>query len=245
MTIAEELTDIAKAIGALEGKFVKSDSLYGHFLPSEEEAKFKRLIVEAKTLMDDALGLGNDFAFNLVHTANTMRGGMTGSISLAGVRAARELVEAGAARAAKKAAMPPASVSSAPIKTQYVNSSRIAELRSVRGKFDTTRLTRLCEELNLANEHDCHMSKAMIVRAIADHVPPVFGCANFNEVANNYAGSKSFRGSMQHLQNSLRHIADGALHVQIRATEVLPTPQQVDYRQDLDALLAEVVRLSK
>ena len=50
---------------------------------------------------------------------------------------------------------------------------------------------------------------------------------------------------MQHLNRSMRNIADGILHEQIRSKELLPSPQQVDFRQDLDRLLGEIVRISK
>ena len=87
------------------------------------------------------------------------------------------------------------------------------------------------------------MSVAMLVRAVTDHLPPVFDCKTFAEVANNYAGAKSFRGSMLHLHGSMKNIADAHLHVQVRKSETLPNEAQVDFRADLDALLAEVVRL--
>jgi len=131
-------------------------------------------------------------------------------------------------------------------KRHYVDPSRIAELRSLTGRpLDVSRLVRLCEELNTAHEHDCHMATAMLVRSIVDHVPPIFGVGKFNDVANQYTGAKSFRGSMQHLQESLRNIADAHLHIQIRKTEVLPTEPQVDFRAALDVLLAEIVRIMK
>ena len=50
---------------------------------------------------------------------------------------------------------------------------------------------------------------------------------------------------MANLNSSLRNIADAHLHVQIRQSEILPTQTQVDFRADLDALLAEIVRISK
>lgn len=126
----------------------------------------------------------------------------------------------------------------------YVDPSRIAELHTLTNpKWDAKRLTRLLEELNAVHAADCHMSTAMLVRAIVDHVPPVFGLKTFAEVASNYAGSKSFKGSMQHLQGSLRHIADSHLHVQIRKSEVLPTAPQVDFRSDVDVLIGEVIRV--
>jgi hypothetical protein len=244
MTVAEELECIAEAMDSLESKYVDGGSMLGFHLPSEEDARARRLVVEAKALMDEGLGIANDFSLNLVSTANSMRG-ISGGISLAGLRTARELVSGAAARAARKAAQSTSSPSPAQKASFYVAETRISELKALRARFDMTRLVRLCEELNLAHQAECHMTKAMVVRAIADHVPPIFGCSAFAEVANNYAGSKSFRGSMQHLQSSLRHIADSHLHTQIRMTEILPTAQQVDFAADLDALLAEVIRVEK
>jgi hypothetical protein len=97
--------------------------------------------------------------------------------------------------------------------------------------------------LNIAHVHDCHMTIAMLVRTIVDHVPPVFGCKTFSDVANNYAGSQSFKRSMQHLDRALRNIADAHLHTHIRRRESVPTGAQVAFRQDLDVLLAEVLRV--
>lgn len=128
----------------------------------------------------------------------------------------------------------------------YVDAQRLDQLRSINSSdWDLTRLIRLCEELNIAHEHDTWMTCAMLVRAIVDHVPPVFSCSNFAALANNYAGARSFRQHMQHLDNSLRRVADSYLHIQIRTSEALPTFVQVDFRSGIDALLAEVVRLLK
>jgi hypothetical protein len=78
-----------------------------------------------------------------------------------------------------------------------------------------------------------------------DHVPPIFGFEKFKDLANNYAGSKSFRETMQFLQNAARKIGDGHLHTQIRNREVLPNQNQVNFSSAIDVLLAEVVRISK
>ena len=111
--------------------------------------------------------------------------------------------------------------------------------------YDLTKLIRLCQELNAAYDDDSYMSIGMLVRSIVDHVPPIFSAKTFTEVANNYPGPKSFKSAMRHLDSSLRNAADSFLHVQIRNKEVLPTFQQVDFRADLDHLLAEIVRLLK
>lgn len=131
-------------------------------------------------------------------------------------------------------------------KVQFVDLSRLAALRATKStQWDLTRLIRLCEELNIAYSNDCFMSVAMLVRAILDHVPPIFGKANFAEIANNYAGPSSFKKSMQSLQQSLRNIADLHLHVAVRQQEVLPTASQVDFHKDLDVLLGEIVPILK
>ncbi len=84
----------------------------------------------------------------------------------------------------------------------------------------------------------------MLVRAIVDHVPPIFGQKSFKEVANNYQGSSSFKKSMLHLDQSLRNVADAHLHTHIRQRESLPSQTQVYFAQDLDVLLAEILRLA-
>jgi hypothetical protein len=128
---------------------------------------------------------------------------------------------------------------------EYVSHSRLTELRALRaGAFDLRKLTRLCEEIDLSFRNQCFLAVAALTRALLDHVPPIFNCGSFVEVANSYSsGSKSFKESMQHLQNSARKIGDAHLHVQIRNSESLPTSTQVNFANDLDVLLAEIVRI--
>jgi hypothetical protein len=125
----------------------------------------------------------------------------------------------------------------------YVDLGRIDELRSLSvQRFDLTKLIRFCEELNKCYANNCFLAAAMLTRSIINHVPPIFGYQSFVEVANNY-GSRSFKRSMQNLQNSLRNIADSHLHLPIRNKESLPTRVQVDFSSDIDVLLAEIVRV--
>lgn len=126
----------------------------------------------------------------------------------------------------------------------YVDPDRINEIKSIsNSKYDLSKLVRLCEELNICFAGECYLSIVMLTRAILDHVPPVFNCSNFSEVANNYSGAKSFKQAMQHLENSSRKISDYYLHSQIRNSESLPNVTQIDFSNDLDFLLAEVVRV--
>lgn len=128
---------------------------------------------------------------------------------------------------------------------EYVHENRLNELRSIESNdFDLSKLIRLCEELNSTYQNQNYLSVAMLVRAILDHVPPIFGFKNFTEVSSNYGG-RSLKKSLQNLQNSSRNIADAYLHESIRRKESLPNDTQVDFRNDLDVLLAEIVRILK
>lgn len=127
----------------------------------------------------------------------------------------------------------------------YVEYSRLNELRSLSGKWDLSRLCKLCEELNTSYQSKCFMAVTMLIRGILDHVPPAFGCKNFSEVANQYGGPRSFKESMQRLDESLRPIANGHLHTHLRASESLPTRNQVEFRAELDVLLSEIIRLQR
>lgn len=129
----------------------------------------------------------------------------------------------------------------------FVNPTRIAELKKLKSKdFDLIKLVKLCEELNVVSSAGSHLGSSMLLRAVIDHVPPVFGFQTFAEVANNYnGGTKSFKKSMMVLNSSLRNIADNNIHSQVRAKEVLPTSTQVDFSPELDLLLGEIVRILK
>ena len=237
-----DLTAIAEQIETLEGRFVHSSSS-GYFLSTEDQATFKRLVVEAKSILDAELGHANDFSMNLIHSINLGSGGFLGGPSLAAVKEARQILLGSLNHLRRRHTF--GALQPKPSAPPYIDTTRLAELRGITNKqWDMARLVRLCEELNVANEYGCLMSIAMLVRAILDHVPPIFGYKNFTEVAKNYNGGKSFRGSMQHLDNTLRNVADAHLHQQIRSRESLPSPNQVDFRAGLDVLLAEVVRVA-
>jgi hypothetical protein len=125
--------------------------------------------------------------------------------------------------------------------------SRLVELRMLSSPdLDFRKLVRLCEEINAAYSQHSYYATAMLTRGLLDHVPPVLGFKTFTEVANNYAGGgKSFKETMQHLENASRKVADAHLHMPIRKSETLPTAQQVNCGQQLDVLLSEIVRITK
>lgn len=133
-----------------------------------------------------------------------------------------------------------------PPQKNYIHQDRIKELQAIASdKFDLCKLLKFCEELN-----DCHRANnlfaiILLTRALIDHIPPIFGFKTFNEVVNNYSGTKSFKENMERLNSSCRKIADQHLHTPIRKSESIPTMNQVDFSNDIDVLLAEIHRILK
>jgi len=239
----KELELIANQVASLENKFVSGSSL-GKYLQSEEQACFKRLVAEAISLLDSVLGEENNFSRNIAGTVNSGSGGFIGGPSYACVQETRGLIIGAANHIRRMENLNPKANQAN--QSAYVDSGRLAELKSLTpSKFDLSRLVRLCEELNMAHSAICLMSIAMLVRAIVDHIPPILGQQSFAAVASNYSGTKSFKGSMQRLDTSLRSVADAHLHTQARSREILPTFNQVDFRADLDVLLGEAIWILK
>jgi len=139
-------------------------------------------------------------------------------------------------------------LSSQPVKLStggaFVDPERLSQLKSIKSTiYDLSRLICLCEELDIAYTQECYHAVAMLTRSILDHIPPIFNAKSFAEVANNYSGGRSFKEIAQHLEKSSRKVGDAHLHTQIRAKESLPNQTQVDVRQALDVILAEVIRV--
>lgn len=241
--MADDLESIADQMAELLGQFRDGGNMSGLILPTEHAAKFKRLAIEAKSQIDEALGHANDFSINLISAINSGSGGFVGGPSYAAVNEAAEIVRGAARHTERKRFVPR---NQGPNDLPYVDLSTIEALHSINSdQWDFLRLVELCRELNIVAGNGCHMATAMIVRAITDHVPPVFGCKAFSQVASSYAGSRSFKQHMANLETSLRKVADGFLHTQIRQREVVPTPVQVDFRAAVGELLSEVARIAR
>ena len=127
----------------------------------------------------------------------------------------------------------------------YVDPSRIEELKQIKSKdFDFTKLIEILIELNIAYANSMFLTIPLLIRAIIDHVPPIFKKTTFREVTGAH-GSRSFQENMNNLDRSSRKIADSFLHTIIRNKETLPTEVQVNFKNNLDVLLMEIVRLMK
>lgn len=122
----------------------------------------------------------------------------------------------------------------------FVDPIRIAQLSKINHpEFDLSKLVALCKELNIAYKNNSIFSIAMLMRALIDHVPPIFGQKDFDNVVSQY-GTRSFKEMMAHLSNSMRKVADISLHTHVRKRESIPTGTQVRFQSELDLLLGEI-----
>ena len=123
----------------------------------------------------------------------------------------------------------------------YVDPDRIAELKVIEhSSFDLAKLIRLCEELNVNQAAGNTYSVIMLVRAILDHIPPVFAAKDFAQVASQIGG-KSKKSILDRLERVSRELANVHLHQQIRNKEPLPNPTQMNFSSELDFMLCEVI----
>jgi hypothetical protein len=123
----------------------------------------------------------------------------------------------------------------------YVDTARIQELsRITSDQYDLSKLLRLCNELSAAHEHGLNYSVIMLLRSILDHVPPIFGCSTFAQVASQIGGS-SDKALLSRLEETSRKLADIHLHRQARKKEPALNPTQVNFKSELDFLLGEIV----
>jgi hypothetical protein len=133
--------------------------------------------------------------------------------------------------------------------TSYADEKIVDALRSktANGKFDLTKLLALIDELNENYANENTYACLALIRAIMDHVPPILGCKNFEEVASSYPGwrssSKSNRVStnQSYMQNLLTYKKNGddAMHRPASPHEDLLTMADVPSRVWVNVLLRE------
>lgn len=102
------------------------------------------------------------------------------------------------------------------VPTAYVDEKTIEALlsKSGNGKFDVTKLLALIDELNDNYANENTYSCLALIRAILDHVPPIFGYKSFAEVASSYGSVTWTRTDKDHAKalRDSRGLGDDALH---------------------------------
>lgn len=127
--------------------------------------------------------------------------------------------------------------------TAYIDKNTLLRLNKIQNEnFDLSRLISLCKELDdnysFGNYHSC----AMLLRAILDHIPPIFGKSNFTDVCAQH-GNRSFKDIVRPLNETAKKIGDDYLHSQISKKVLAVTKTQVSFQANLDSLLNEAASI--
>jgi hypothetical protein len=128
-------------------------------------------------------------------------------------------------------------------RTVYLEKNTLLRLKKIESPdFDLSRLISFCKELDdnysLENYHSC----GMLLRAILDHIPPIFSKTSFADVCSQYGG-KSFKEIIRPLNETAKKIGDDYLHTQINKKVLAVTKTQVSFQANLDMLLNEIAAI--
>ncbi len=131
-------------------------------------------------------------------------------------------------------------------KLPFISVERIQELHNLKkkSKFDLSKLIELCNEINFNYYNEYYYAVGMLIRAIIDHIPPIFSQRTFEEVIA-YHGNQSFKENARILDKQIRKISDRYLHEPISSHEDLANQQQVNVIPNLDSLLGDVIKKLK
>jgi len=123
----------------------------------------------------------------------------------------------------------------------YIDKSIIDELGQLKNpNFDMKKILRFCEEINFNYMNRNWISVTLLIRALINHIPPIFGFRAFNQVVSN--SSRSVKELLAPLDETLRDIADLHTHNLIRKKESLPTEKQIEpFKANLEVLLQEII----
>jgi hypothetical protein len=123
-----------------------------------------------------------------------------------------------------------------------VNPALIERLRAqVSSEFDLSLLSELCREINSSFSAGNNVATVLLMRAVLNYVPPVFGQDTFEQVAAHCG--KSLKESFNTLETGLRKVADFHTHRRIDKLDSYPSPAQMEpFKPQFELLLQEVVR---
>jgi len=120
----------------------------------------------------------------------------------------------------------------------YVKKEIVESFRKKRGKFNYGKLFTLLKELNKNFQENNPYSALALIRAILDHIPPLFGTNDFSIVASNYKWGSTDKKYMKQLLNT-KAVADDVLHRQISGKQDLISMDAIPNPILINTLLQE------
>ena len=127
------------------------------------------------------------------------------------------------------------------LNSSFLNIEVLDDLKKIENsKFDIKKLVRFCEELNDSYSRANYLSCALLIRAVMNHIPPIFNAEKFSQVVAN--SGRSVKAVLSHLESQARPIADLHTHFLIRSREQVPTKHQIEpYKPSFEILIQEVI----
>jgi hypothetical protein len=134
----------------------------------------------------------------------------------------------------------PATLVEAVSPSRYVDAKVIADLKAglSRSSWAGQKLLSLLEELNHNHAQGHPYATHALLRAVLDHIPPIFGYTSFNQVAESYPWGQTDNRYMRKLL-AFKLQADDALHRQIGRRADRLDLEDLPQRRAVNRLLAE------
>lgn len=131
------------------------------------------------------------------------------------------------------------------INNNFIEESIIINLRAVSNpNFDLRKLIQFCEELNSNYKTNNFLSCILILRAVLNYVPPIFGYHSFAQVVSQ--SGRSLKDIFGVLENECRKVADLHTHLPISKNESLPTKNQIEpFKVQFEILIVEIYKTLK
>ena len=127
------------------------------------------------------------------------------------------------------------------INDSFVDQGLFEKLSSINSKkFDLKKLLKFIIELNHSYQCEHYLSSVLLIRAVMNHIPPIFNATSFSQVVAN--SKRSIKSILSILEDGARPIADLHTHMMIRKMEPIPTINQVEpYKAAFELLLNEII----
>ena len=123
----------------------------------------------------------------------------------------------------------------------FINEKIIEELENLNNpRFDTIKLLQYLKEVNKSYDEENFLSCILLLRAVLNYIPPVFGHSTFSQVVSQ--SGRSLKDVFSFLEEGLRKIADLHTHRVISSNEYLPTNSEISpYKPQFEILIQEVI----
>jgi len=124
----------------------------------------------------------------------------------------------------------------------FVDATLVARIASFSSQpFNLTKLVRFAVELNENYRRSNYLSCALLIRAVINHVPPIFGGRTFGQVVA--SSGRSVKAILGQLEESARDIGDLHTHEIVDGYSSPPTKNQIEpYKPALEVLFKEIER---